>query len=92
MRFSQEILKDCILDSNIVINKIKEENIMTDKEAQYYIDKDKKIDIRLDTWSADKMFVGIYNDRNHSSVSYTCSVEELRGLADFIYNTLGQKQ
>jgi hypothetical protein len=26
---------------------------------------------------------------NRSSVSYTCSKEELKGLADFIYETIG---
>lgn len=34
------------------------------------------------------MHVSIYNDRNYTCVGYTCSREELRGLADFINNCL----
>lgn len=36
--------------------------------------------------------VSIYNDRNDSCVVYTCSREELKGLADFIYKTIGEKK
>lgn len=61
---------------------------MTDKTIQYYLDKGKKIDIRLDHWSHDMMHVSIYNDRNHTSIGYACSREELNGLADFINNYL----
>ena len=61
---------------------------MTDKAFQYYLDKDKLIDIRVDHWDNGKMYVSVYNDRNDSCVAYTCSREELRGLADFIYNTI----
>jgi len=62
---------------------------MTDKAVQYYLDKDKLIDIRVDHWDNGKMYVSVYNDRNDSCVAYTCSREELRGLADFIYETIG---
>jgi hypothetical protein len=61
---------------------------MTDKAVQYYLDKDKLIDIRVDHWSQNRMHVSIYNDRNDTCVGYTCSREELRGLADFIYKCL----
>jgi hypothetical protein len=61
---------------------------MTDKAVQYYLDKDKLIDIRVDHWDNGKMYVSVYNDRNDSCVAYTCSREELKGLADFIYHTL----
>jgi hypothetical protein len=57
---------------------------MTDKTVQYYLDKDKLIEIRVDLWSDSRMFVSIYNDRNDSCVGYTCSREELKGLANFI--------
>jgi hypothetical protein len=65
---------------------------MTDKAVQYYLDKDKLIDIRVDLWSDSNMFVSIYNDRNDSCVGYTCSREELKGLADFLYKTIGEKK
>jgi hypothetical protein len=61
---------------------------MTDKAVQYYLDKDKLIDIRVDHWSYNRMHVSIYNDRNDTCVGYTCSREELKGLADFINDVL----
>jgi hypothetical protein len=61
---------------------------MTDKAVQYYLDKDKLIDIRVDHWDNGKMYVSVYNDRNDSYVAYTCSREDLKGLADFINNYL----
>ena len=65
---------------------------MTDKTIQYYLTKDELIDIRVDLWSHNSMHVSIYNDRNDSCVGYTCSREELKGLADFIYETIGEKK
>jgi len=53
---------------------------MTDKAVQYYLDKDKLIDIRVDHWDNGKMYVSFYNDRNDTCVAYTCSREELKGL------------
>jgi Tfp pilus assembly pilus retraction ATPase PilT len=61
---------------------------MIDKAVQYYIDKNKMIDIRVDRWSFNRLRVSIYNDRNDSSVVYTCTREELKGLADFLYKTI----
>ena len=65
---------------------------MTDKAVQYYLDKEKQIDIRIDHLSYHKTHVSIYNDRNDSCVAYTCSREELKGLADFLYETIGEKK
>lgn len=75
------------LNMNIVMEKP-----MTAKAVQYYLDKNKLIDIRVDLWSDSNMFVNIYNYRNDSCVGYTCSREELKGLADFIYETIGEKK
>ena len=36
---------------------------MIDKAVQYYLDKDKQIDIRVDNLSYNRMHVSIYNDR-----------------------------
>lgn len=63
---------------------------MTNKTIQHYLDKNKQVDIRIDRWSHGRMHVSIYNDRNDTSVGYTCSREELKGLADFIYETIGE--
>lgn len=65
---------------------------MTYTARQYYLDKDQKVDIRIDCWSHGKMHVIIYNDRNDTSVGYTCNKDELRGLADFIYDLVGKNQ
>jgi hypothetical protein len=65
---------------------------MDTKPVQYYLDKDKLIDIRVDLWSYNKMHVSIYNDRNDTCVGYTCNREELKGLADFIYESMGEKK
>ena len=65
---------------------------MTDKAVQYYLDTDKLIDIMVNNLSYNRMHVSIYNDRNDSCVAYTCSREELKGLADFLYKTIGEKK
>ena len=59
---------------------------------QYYIDQDKQLDVRVDDHNG-KLYVSIYNDRtdNHS-IGFSCNREELKGLADFIYKTVGEKK
>ncbi len=66
--------------------------MITDKPLQYYLDNENLIDIRVSYLSYNKMHVSIYNDRNDSCVAYTCSREELKGLADFLYETIGEKK
>lgn len=69
----------------VYINKI------DSKPKQYYIDKEQKlVNIIIDSWSHNRMHVSIYNDRNDTCIGYTCNREELKGLADFIYNTIGE--
>ena len=65
---------------------------MADKKFQYYLDKDKLINITVDLWSDNRMHVSIYNDRNDSCVGYTCSREELKGLADFMLETIEKNE
>lgn len=65
---------------------------MTNKIAKYYIDKDKLIDIQIENWSNSNMAVSIYNDRTNNCVTYICNKKELKGLADFIYQTIGEKK
>jgi Tfp pilus assembly pilus retraction ATPase PilT len=61
-------------------------------KQQYYLDENKQIDISVDIWTHGRMHVSIYNDRNDTCVAYTCSREELNGLADFLYKTIGEKK
>ena len=56
---------------------------------QYYLDKDKMVDVRVDDRGHGQLYVSIYNDRNDACVGYACSKEELRGLADFFYSMVG---
>jgi hypothetical protein len=63
---------------------------MTDKAVQYYLDKDKLIDIRVDHWDNGKMYVSVYNDRNDSCVAFQTSRDNLKGLADFIYKVINK--
>lgn len=63
------------------------EDQMTDKVIQYYLDKDKTVDIRISLGSHNRMHISINNDRK----GYACNRDELKGLADFIYNTIGEK-
>ena len=67
-------------------------NKMDSQPKQYYIDKEKLVDIRIDRWSPNRMHVSIYNDRNDTCIGYTCNKEELKGLADFILETIGEKK
>lgn len=65
---------------------------MTDKAFQYYLGKDRLIDIRIDHYLMyNIMHVSIYNDRNDTCVAYDCTREDLKGLADFIYKYLEKK-
>ena len=66
---------------------------MTDKAVQYYIDKLKQLDVRIDFCENNVVYVSIYNDRtgNHS-MGFSCNKEELKGLADFFYNIIGEKK
>jgi hypothetical protein len=64
---------------------------MTDKAVQYYLGKDKLIDIRIDHLIYNRMHVSIYNVWTDTCVAYDCSREDLKGLADFINNYLENK-
>jgi Rod binding domain-containing protein len=64
---------------------------MTDKAVQYYLDKDKLIDIRVDHWDNGKMYVSVYNDRNDKSVAFQTTKDKLLGLADFLIKNLENK-
>jgi hypothetical protein len=65
---------------------------MTDKAFQYYLGKDRLIDIRIEHLMYNIIHVSIYNDRNDTCVAYDCTREDLKGLADFLYKTIGEKK
>ena len=65
---------------------------MTDEVVDFYMDQNKLIHITLNHLSANNKMVSIYNDRNDKSVWFTGSSEELKRLADFIYETIGEKK
>ncbi len=58
---------------------------------QLYLNKDKTIDIHI-MGAGNSYHVSFYNDKTDKSVAYTCSRDELKGLADFIYTTIGEKK
>jgi hypothetical protein len=64
---------------------------MTDEAVECYLDKYKLIRVTVNRLSTNNLMTSIYNNRNDSSVWFTGSREELKGLADFIYQTIGEK-
>jgi len=62
---------------------------MTNNQSEYYLDKDKTISIMVTKFQNGDIHFSIYNDRNDSSIAYICNRNELKGLADFLYETIG---
>ena len=63
---------------------------MTTTTRPYYtIDKD----ISLEMFKGDdnSIYVSIYNDRRNTSVAFQTSMDNMKGLADFIYKNLENK-
>jgi hypothetical protein len=59
---------------------------MTNKAVQYNIDKD--INVEMFMQNGHSYYVSVYNDRNDSSVSFQTTRDNLKGLVDFIYETI----
>ena len=56
----------------------------------YTIDKDISVEIFMQgNYSC---YVSVYNDRNDSCVAFQTTRDNLKGLADFIYDTIGEKK
>ena len=62
----------------------------TNMKTRYDIDKD----ISMEVVSQDHktVYISIYNDRTDNSVALQTSRDNLKGLADFIYETIGEKK
>lgn len=63
---------------------------MTDKAVQYYVDQDKLIHVIITKFQNNDMQFYMYNDRNDSNIGYISNKKDLKGLADFIYKTIGE--
>ena len=64
-------------------------DLTTTTRPHYTIDKD----ISLEMFKGDdnSVYVSIYNDRRDTSVAFQTSVDNMKGLADFIYKNLENK-
>ena len=63
---------------------------MTTTTRPYYtIDKD--ISLEMFMGDNNSVYVSIYNDRRNTSVAFQTSVDNMKGLADFIYKNLEKK-
>lgn len=61
------------------------------KESKHYIDKDYGIYIEIFS-NHDLHHISVYNDKRESNVSFDVDNEGLKKLANFIYNTIGEKE
>ncbi len=62
------------------------------KTEQYHLDKNKRINILITKFTSGEFYFSVVDNQNDSDVESGCSVEELKGLADFIYKTIGEKK
>ena len=62
----------------------------TNMKTRYDIDKD--ISMEVVTQDHKTVYISIYNDRTDNSVALQTSRDNLKGLADFIYETIGEKK
>ena len=62
----------------------------TNMKTRYDIDKD--ISMEVVTQDHKTVYISIYNDRTACSVALQTSRDNLKGLADFIYETIGEKK
>ena len=63
---------------------------MTTTTRPYYtIDKD--ISLEMFMGDGNSVYVSVYNDRRNTSVAFQTSMDNMKGLADFIYKNLEGK-
>ena len=63
--------------------------MITTTRPYYTINKD--ISLEMFMGDNNSAYVAIYNDHIHSSVAFKTSVDNMKGLADFIYKNLENK-
>lgn len=66
---------------------------MSIKPGHHYLDK-KKTHYTIITHlkGSDEIYVSMVNEKDQNHIVYYCDKEDLRGLADFIYETIGEKK
>ncbi len=69
---------------------IKDNYIISMDNPTYTIDKD--ISVEMFMQGGYSCYVSVYNDRNDSCVAFQTTRDNLKGLADFIYKTIGEKK
>lgn len=68
---------------------IKDDYMISLNNLTYTIDKD--ISVEMFMQGSYSCYISIYNDRNDSCVAFQTTRDNLKGLADFIYKTIGEK-
>lgn len=68
---------------------LRDDYMMSINTPHYDIDKDISIEVLMQNSSS--CYASVYNDRNDSCVSFQTTRDNLKGLADFIYETIGGK-
>jgi hypothetical protein len=63
--------------------------MMSIDNPHYTIDKD--ISVEMFMQGGYSCYVSVYNDRNDSCVAFQTTRDNLKGLADFIRNAIGDK-
>ena len=68
---------------------MKDDYMISMDNPAYNIDKNISVEIFMPNEYS--CYVSVYNDRNDSSVAFQTTRDNLKGLADFIYKTIGEK-
>ena len=61
----------------------------TTARPHYTIDKD--ISLEMFRGDNNSVYFSIYNDRRNTAIAFKTSVDNMKGLADFIYKNLEKK-
>jgi len=69
---------------------MKDDYMISMDNSTYNIDKDISVEIFMPNEYS--CYVSIYIDLNDSSVAFQTTRDNLKGLADFIYKTIGEKR
>jgi len=69
---------------------MKDDYMISMDNTVYNIDKD--ISVEMFMQGSYSCYFSVYNDRNDSSVAFQTTRDNLKGLADFLYKTIGEKK
>ena len=68
----------------------RDDYMMSIDNPHYTIDKD--ISVEMFIQNGYSCYVSVYNDRNDSCVAFQTSRDKLKGLADFLYEIIGENK